>query len=171
MNCNYFEERVSDYLENTLSGPERLVMEEHLSSCPACSELLEGVRQVMLWRNELSDHTPSPWLASRIVANTPQVIRITWRDWFVNAWRSVSEPRFALGLLTSVLMLAWMGNVVGISASDLAMVRHPSAIYNRMEGWANRVYGDAIRSYYSSPLVNTIQCQIHRRIEQYRENS
>ena len=171
MNCAYFEDRVSDYLEDALTAPERLAMEDHVKSCVACGKLLEGVRQVMLWRNELPVQTPSPWLASRIIANTPQVIRITWRDWFVNAWKSVSEPRFALGLLTSVLMLGWMGSIVGISAADLTMVRHPSAIYNRMGGWANRLYGDAVRSYYSSPLVNEIQCQIHSRFEQFRENS
>jgi hypothetical protein len=68
-------------------------------------------------------------------------------------------------------MLGWMGSFVGISFADVAMVRHPSAIYNRMGGWANRMYGDAVRSYYTSPLVNAIQCQIHSRIEQMRENS
>jgi hypothetical protein len=125
----------------------------------------------MQWRNELPVSPPPPWLAQRIIANTPHVIRITWRDWIVNTWTSLREPRFALGLLTSVLMLGWMGSIAGITFSDLEMVRHPSAIYNRMGGWANRMYGDAVRTYYSSPLVHEIQCQIHSRFEQDRENS
>jgi anti-sigma factor RsiW len=171
MNCTYCEERLSDYLESALSPAERGVVEEHLKSCSACSELLEGVRNVMHWGRDLPVQLPPLWLSSRIVANTPQVIRVTWRDWFVGAWKSVCEPRFALALLTSTLMLGWMGSFVGISFADVAMVRHPSAIYNRMGGWANRMYGDAVRSYYTSPLVNAIQCQIHSRIEQMRENS
>jgi anti-sigma factor RsiW len=171
MNCTYCEERLSDYLESALSPAERGVVEEHLKSCSACSELLEGVRYVMHWGRDLPVQLPPLWLSSRIVANTPQVIRVTWRDWFVGAWKSVCEPRFALALLTSTLMLGWMGSFVGISFADVAMVRHPSAIYNRMGGWANRMYGDAVRSYYTSPLVNAIQCQIHSRIEQMRENS
>jgi predicted anti-sigma-YlaC factor YlaD len=171
MKCNYFEDRISDYLEDALSAPERFAVEEHLKSCSSCNELLEGVRQVMRWGSELAEELPPSWLASRIIANTPQVVRITWRDWFVNAWKTVVEPRFALALLTSTLMLGWMGSLAGITVSDLAMVRHPSAIYNRMGGWANRLYGDAIRSYYTSPLVNAIQCQISSRIEQFRENS
>jgi hypothetical protein len=97
-------------------------------------------------------------------------VRITWKDWMANIWKTVFEPRFALSALTSMLMLGWMGSLAGISAADVAMVRHPSAIYYRVEGMANRLYGDAVRSYYS-PLVNAIQCQINSRIEQFRENS
>ena len=78
--------------------------------------------------------------------------------------------RLAPATLTSMIMLGWMGSLAGITAGDLALVRHPSAIYYRMEGLANRIYGDAVRSYYT-PLVNEIQCQINSRIEQYRENS
>ena len=171
MNCAYCEDRLSDYLEGELNPEERGLVEEHLRACSACNELLEGVRHVIHWGRELPSQAPPPWLASRIVANTPQVIRITWRDWIAGVWRNVCEPRFGLALLTSVLMLGWMGSLVGITFADVAMVRHPSAIYNRVGGLANRLYGDAVRTYYSSPLVNAIQCQIHSRIEQYRENS
>src|SRR5215471_9604882 len=148
MNCIYCEERLSDYLENALSPAEQALLQEHFKSCSACSELLEGVRTVMHWGRDLPVQSPPPWLSWRIVANTPQVIRVTWRDSFVGAWKSVCEPRFALALLTSILMLGWMGSLVGIRFADIAMVRHPSVIYNRMGGWANRMYGDAVRTYY-----------------------
>lgn len=171
MNCAYCEDRLSDYLENALEVSERASVEMHLQACPACSGLLADVRNIMDWGKNLPVPLPPPWLSSRIVANTPLVVRITWRDWATSFWKSVFEPRFALAALTSTLMLGWMGSLAGISASDLAIVRHPSAIYYRMEGFANRLYGDAVRGYYSSPIVNTIQCQIHSRLEQFRENS
>jgi anti-sigma factor RsiW len=171
MNCTYCEDRLSDYLEGALNPVERGLVEDHIKSCTACNELLDGVRSVMHCGSDLPAQSPPPWLASRIVSNTPHVIRVTWRDWIVGVWRNIAEPRFALALLTSILMLGWMGSLAGITCADVAMVRHPSAIYNRMGGWANRLYGDAVRSYYSSPLVNAIQCQIHSRIEQFRENS
>jgi hypothetical protein len=76
-----------------------------------------------------------------------------------------------MALMTSTLMIGWLGSTAGITASDLSIVRSPSAIYYGVEGWANRVYGDAVRNYYSSPIVNSIQCHIHSRIEQFRENS
>jgi anti-sigma factor RsiW len=171
MNCFSCEDRLSDYLEDVLTPEERSEVEAHIQSCSACEELLAGVRNIMGWGADLEPHLPPSWLSTRIVANTPLTIRITWRDWFRSVWRTAREPRLALSLLTSALMLGWMGSVVGISMGDIAMVRHPSAVYSRLEGWANRLYGDAVRSYYSSPLVNTIQCEIHSRIEQLRENS
>jgi len=171
MNCTFCEDRLSDYLEDTLNAAERVLLEEHLKTCSTCRELLDGVRNVMDWGRELPALMPPPWLASRIVANTPHVIRVTWGDWIGSVWRNVCEPRLALALLTSALMLGWLGSLAGFTVADVALVRHPSAMYNRLGGWANRLYGDAVRSYYSSPLVNTIQCQIHSRIEQFRENS
>jgi predicted anti-sigma-YlaC factor YlaD len=171
MNCAHCEDQLSAYLENALDSSERFAVEAHLQSCASCSELLDGVREVIQWGREFRVPAASPWLAERIIANTPQVVRITWRDWLVGAWKSVCEPRFAMALLTSTLVLGWMGNLAGISAPDIATLRHPIAVYHRVGGWANRIYGDAVRSYYSSPLVNAIQCQIHSRIEQFRENS
>ena len=64
----------------------------------------------------LQAQEPPPWLSSRILSNTPHVVRITWRDWAVSVWRGVCEPRFALALITSVFMLGWMGQLVGISS-------------------------------------------------------
>lgn len=171
MNCEHCEERLSDYLEAALAPSEQAALEAHLQSCADCSDLLHGVKSVMRWGKDLQSPVPPPWLASRIIANTPHVVRITWGDWALGVWKGVCEPRLALSLLTSVFMLGWMGHLVGISAADVAMVRHPSAIYYRMGGLANRIYGDAVRGYYGSPLVKTIQCQIHSRIEQFRENS
>jgi len=171
MNCIHCEDQLSAYLEDALTGSERAAVETHLHSCEACTGLLEGVRQVMQWGREYIAPLPPSWLPTRIVANTPQVVRITWRDWFAGAWKSISEPRFALALLTSTIVLGWMGNLAGISAPDVATLRHPSAVYYRIGGWANRIYGDAVRGYYNSPIVNSIQCQIQSRIEQFRENS
>ena len=171
MNCAHCEDQLSAYIENALDPSERLSIEAHLQTCVACSELLEGVQEVMQWGKTFATPMPPAWLPTRIVANTPQVVRITWRDWLVGAWKNVCEPRVAMALLTSTLVLGWMGNLAGISAPDIATLRHPVAVYHRIGGWANRLYGDAVRSYYSSPIVNAIQCQIHSRIEQFRENS
>jgi predicted anti-sigma-YlaC factor YlaD len=171
MNCTYCEDRLSDYLENMLDASERAVVETHLKSCSACSQLFGDVRQVMGWGRELPAQLPPPWLSARIIAGTPRTVRVTWKDWWTGVWTGIREPRVALSLMTSVVMLGWMANIVGISLSDVAMVRQPSAVYSRMEGWANRIYGDAVRSYYSSPLVNSIQRELHSRLEPYRENS
>lgn len=178
MNCKYCEDHLSDYLENALDAGEGIALREgmelHFQSCSACSELLEGVRDVIHWGREFPSEPAPEWLSTRIVANTPRVVRVTWMDWVRSAWRTASEPRFAMALMTSTLMIGWLGSSAGITASDLSIVRSPSAMYDGVEGWANRVYGAAVRNYYSSPIVNSInsiQFQIHSRIEQFRENT
>jgi predicted anti-sigma-YlaC factor YlaD len=171
MNCASCEERLSDYLENALAVSEHAAVQTHLQGCASCSELLDGVRLVIQWGKDFQVQPPPAWLPARIVANTPQVVRVTWADWSKNAWRNLLEPRFAMALLTATLVLGWMGSLAGITASDVAMIRRPSEIYYRIDGWANRVYGDAVRGYYGSSIVNAIHCQIHTQIEQFRENS
>ena len=171
MNCTYCEDRLSDYLEGALPVDEREIVDQHLSSCSTCGELLAGVREVITLSRSIKVPEAPPWLASRIVANTPRVVRVTWADWARAAWRTVVEPRFATALLTSVLVLGWFGNAAGVTAADLAMIRRPMTVYEGVEGWAQRVYGDVVRRYYSSTLVNEIQCQLHSGIERLRENT
>ena len=169
MNCAYYEERFSDYLENALPASEVTVVEQHLRSCADCAALLDGVRDVIRQCRSIEVPPPSPWLPSRIVANTPHVVRVTWADWARAAWRTVAEPRFALALLTSTLVLGTLGNRAGVTVSDIGMIRRPAAVYEGVEGWAQRIYGNAIRSYYS-PIVSEIQCRLQA-LEQFRENS
>lgn len=171
MNCTYCEERMSDLLEGTLDAAERVIVEEHLRSCPDCRGLMTSMSEILGWSKSLPIHEPPAWLAARIVANTPRVVRITWRDLLGSVWSAVSEPRIALGVFTTILMLGWLGSMAGISPDVGMMVRHPSSIYFGAEGWVTRMYGDAVRNYYRSPLVNAIQCQIHTRIEQLKGNS
>lgn len=171
MNCTYSEDRMSDYLENTLSAEERLVVDQHLSTCAVCSELMMGVRDVIALSRSVQAPEAPVWLASRIVANTPRVVRITWTDWAWSVWKTIAEPRFAATVVTSILVLLWVGNATGLRAADLAMIRQPMTVYEGVEGWVQRVYGDAVRRVYSSQIVNTIQCQIHSGIGRFRENT
>src|SRR4030095_11384193 len=120
MNCAHCEDQMSAYLEDALDNSERLSIEAHLQTCAACRELLEGVREIVQWGKSFTAPEPPVWLPTRIVANTPVVVRITWKDWLVGAWKSVCEPRFAMALLTSTLVLRWMGSLAGISRRDIA---------------------------------------------------
>jgi hypothetical protein len=104
------------------------------------------------------------------VANTPHVVRVTWRDWALNAWRTVSEPRFAMALFTATMVLGWFGAATGVADNVGGLVRHPAAIYHGLDGLANRAYAEAVRNYYRSPLVIEIQTQLSK-IAQLRESS
>jgi predicted anti-sigma-YlaC factor YlaD len=171
MNCARCEERLSDYLEESLAAEGMQEMELHFESCTACRDLRDDVATIMGWGKDYPVHTAPAWLPSRIVANTPQVVRLTWRDLLVGAWRGMTEPRFAMSLLTATIVLGWMSSVAGFTPNVGGFIRNPAAVYYGMEGVVQRAYGEVVRNYYRSPLVNQIQYQIHTRIEQLRENS
>jgi anti-sigma factor RsiW len=167
MNCIKVEELLSDYLENTLSVDNRLLVDTHLQSCHACSELLAGMTEVVAWGKSFPVYEAPSWLATRIVANTPRVSRESWLDTLTAVGKWLVEPRTAMAVFTATLVLGWMGSVAGISPDMVRSVRTPSAIYYGAHSALNRAYGEAVRKYYRSPLVS----EIRTRIEQLREIS
>jgi hypothetical protein len=76
-----------------------------------------------------------------------------------------------MALLTSTLVLGWFGSAAGMSVRDLGLLRTPAVAYEGVQGWAQRAYGDAVRRYYSSPLVAEITCQIHSGLARLRETT
>ena len=157
MNCNQCEAQMSDYLENALSANERSTMDLHVASCRSCSELLDGIRDVMLWAKDFPVYDVPAWLPSKILANTPRVARETWLDTLAAAARWVIEPRTAMGLLTAVLMFGWLGSAAGIgSFSDVVSIaENPAAAYYS-------AYDAAVRGFFRAPLVTEIRSQIER---------
>jgi anti-sigma factor RsiW len=167
VSCAFCEERMSDYLEGTLSQQDRRSLDFHLETCSPCSALLSGMRDVLEWGKSFPVHQSPAWLPTRIVANTPRVARERWIDTIAVAWKWIFDPRAAMGVFTATLVFAWLANLAGISPNWAAVVRNPTAIYYETQGAVNRAYDEAIRTYYRSPLVIGIKT----RIEQLREIS
>ena len=155
-NCAHCEERMSDYLENTLSVSDRAGLAQHFESCEACAELLAGMSEVLDWGARFPVYEAPAWLPTRILANTPRrVVHETWLDTLAGVGRWIIEPRTAMGLLTTILMVGWMGSLAGIPADVGSLVRNPSAVYYR-------AYDRAVRTFYHAPLVTEIRSQIER---------
>ena len=167
MNCLTVEELASDYLEGGLGPESHRAIEAHLQTCDECAVLLAGITDVIAAGKAFPVYEPPPWLAARIVANTPRIARESWIDTITAIWKWIIEPRTAMALFTATLVLGWMGNLAGISPRWAVAVRHPSAIYYGAHSVVNRAYDEAIRKYYRSPLVTEIQA----RIDQIREIS
>lgn len=161
MTCIQCEELISDYLEGALDARESNSMEKHFAECAACNELMSGVREVIAWGKAFPVHEAQPWLAHRIVANTPQVVRETWLDVLLGVGRWLIEPRTAMAIFTATLVLGWLGSRAGVNVR-FSDIQDPGAIYYRAEGYLNRAYGDAVQRYYKTPLVAEIQFQLER---------
>jgi len=154
LTCTQCEDRMSDYLENTLRGSERIAVESHLSSCRGCADLLNGMKTVVDAASRFPSFDPPPWLAQRIVANTPRVVRESWVDTLAAAGRWLIEPRTAIGLLTTLIMAGWIGSLAGIP-DVVSLVRNPAAVYYR-------AYDRAVQTFYHAPVVTEIRSEIER---------
>jgi anti-sigma factor RsiW len=163
MTCAHCEELLSDYLEGVLDASARERIGLHLRSCPECALVAAGMREVIGVGKHLTDYAPPQWLAARILAATPRVVRETWRDTLASLARWIAEPRVALMILTASLVLGWMGSLAGVSPSGVGRaVQDPTILYYEAGTRLNRAYGNAVRTYYSMPLVTQIQSQIDR---------
>ena len=100
-NCTLTEDRLSDYLDGTLSGEEAAAFEAHAATCAKCAKLVANVRGLVTRMQKLEPLAAPPMLVTRIVNATigPQKQSAGWKN--VLAWRpAVLQPRFALGLVT-----------------------------------------------------------------------
>lgn len=156
INCTDCEERMSEYLERILEDKARLAVEAHLRSCRNCSELFAGIAHVVEAGRSFPVHVPPPWLALRIVANTPAPEHLSFLDTLAALWRSLGEPRTALAIFTAAVVFGWVGGVT---------VRE--GILTKAESVMSCTYDRAIRSYYRSPMI----IEIHSRVDQLLENS
>lgn len=155
LKCTDCEEKLSDYIERSLDEDERKAVEQHLLSCPSCGELVSGMMQVIAASRDFPIHTPPAWLATRIIANTPQA-QPSFRGRLTSFWQSLGEPRTALAIFTAAIVMGWLGG---------GTVRE--AVFDRAESVVSCAYDRAIRSYYRSPVV----IEIHARLDQLMENS
>ena len=64
------EERLSEYIEGTLSVDERLTVEAHLPVCVPCTELLESIAGVLRWARSFPSVSGSQQMVSRILDGT-----------------------------------------------------------------------------------------------------
>ena len=155
LNCADCEEKLSDYIEQSLAEVERSAVEIHLHSCRSCDELVSGMMHVIAAGRDFPVYAPPAWLASRIVANTPEA-QSSLRSRLAALWQSIGEPRTALAIFTATIVMGWVGG---------GTVRE--AVFNRAESVVSCAYDHAIRSYYRSPVV----IELHAKIDQLMENS
>ena len=154
MKCDDCEALMSDYIEGALLPADRQSLTQHLASCTVCTDLLAGMQEVISWGKSFPAYDAPPWMPGRIVANTPAITRESWLDTLGSIGRWIIEPRTALAIFTSVLVLGWLGNISGISPDWATVIRDPEAIYYQ-----------AVRAAYRSPIVTEIQSQIEQLME------
>jgi hypothetical protein len=91
--CERFDERLSDYLEETLDHATRAEMETHAKACIRCSSLLRDIAGIRAEAAELPELTPSRDLWHGIAARIePAVVSLPERkaDGLSRRWMAVA---------------------------------------------------------------------------------
>ena len=66
MNCKNVKKNLVSFLENELLEEQRVQMEKHLKTCPACSHLLEEFSQLWGTLGHREEIQPSPYFWTRL---------------------------------------------------------------------------------------------------------
>ncbi len=96
-------DRLSEYLDGELTGPERTTLEAHVASCDACRTTLDELRRVVTNTRALDDRPPAadlwPAIATRIgLAARPKVRPLARR--FAFTVPQLAAASVALALLS-----------------------------------------------------------------------
>lgn len=68
MECRYFREMLSAYVDNMLSPEDKGRIEEHLQSCRECSTQLADLRKTIEHIGKLDEVESPPWMTRKIMA-------------------------------------------------------------------------------------------------------
>jgi len=125
-NCAFTEERLSDFLDQTLTAEEREACAAHAASCASCSELLARVGELTSRMHALEELPEPNFLARRIIHSTQSAQRARREFWGWSGWLGlIWQPRFAIGFATvaaTVMILAHAAGVRRITPADLSPV-------------------------------------------------
>jgi anti-sigma factor RsiW len=71
MNCADLEILICDYVDGALNHADRMVVENHLAGCDACSALAADAADAVRFMERAADVEPPPQLITRILFDAP----------------------------------------------------------------------------------------------------
>lgn len=104
MSCSRMENKILGYVDGRLKESERLEVEKHLASCPACRLRVTEFRAVSSLLDELPVIEPSPAFDLRVHARVAALpVKQSWWASFMPA------PRVAIAAAMLLLATVWVG--------------------------------------------------------------
>jgi hypothetical protein len=147
MNCQSFEEWISDYLDGRLGGAERSDFESHRAACGDCRELFKQIQEVVALCRAFPEAEPPVTLTDRILSATlGEKRRIPLRAYLdLSRLRLILTPQFAVG---AALVLCCIGLVSGfvLPTSGSAGVA-PETVLSRVDAYSHKIYRQGIKLY------------------------
>ncbi|MGC8792254.1 MAG: anti-sigma factor family protein [Bryobacteraceae bacterium] len=178
MTCADLETLLCDYVEGTLAGPQRLLVERHLAQCAACAAQVREARAAWQLLRSMPRVEAPPELVNRILFQLPPHADVRTpspaglRAWCTVSLRALVQPRFAMGMAMTILSFSILGRFAGLGPRQLSPAElHPAQVIRTLEDTAYRAWDRARKFYLSLRVVYEIQSQLHEWSQQLREEA
>jgi hypothetical protein len=176
MQCQEFDNLLTDALDGVLSGSALDRFQTHAGSCRACGPLLAEAEAGRNWLKGLTEVEPPASLVNNILASTTGVDtqrlrttvpvrqpRVSWLErvqasFLEPVWAMVRQPRFAMSFGMAFFALSVGLTVAGVKPADIRTIDlRPSAIRHTYYNTQARV----VRYYDNVKVVYELQSMLH----------
>jgi hypothetical protein len=166
MNCADVEILLAEYVDGTLHREARSAVKGHLDACVACRDLAHDAAGAVAFIQRASEVEAPPELLTRIlfevghgpsssVVKPPVAQR--WFGKLFGSWLGpVFQPRFAMGMATTLLFLATLIHGKQLRPADL----NPSKLWTATEMQVSRTWERGVKYYENLRLVFEIQTRL-----------
>ncbi len=149
MECINIEERLSEYLDRTLSPEEMAQVAGHLHECTACSALLEEMRSALVVCKAYPVEEPQVALIEKILLRTSgrprtRTFRELIREYFL---RPMLTPRFAVGTALVMLFLVFSRSLLLPHFTSLESLFSPREWVRQMDRGVQQIYSQGLKAY------------------------
>lgn len=161
-NCARTEERLSDYLDGTLSPAEAADFSAHAGGCDPCSKLVAQVGGLVHQMRALDALEVPPQLIPKILESTlgPQTQGAGWRRrfaWIPQLW----QPRFGMGVATVAATLLIVLYTAGVSPAKLKKADlSPANVFRTANRQVHLTYARSAKFVNDLRVVYEIQTRL-----------
>jgi Putative zinc-finger len=152
------ENLASEYLEGQLDAARHAQVEEHLSGCGSCQEMVAVVRQTIEACRSASEVAPPPWLIPRIRRATIGEPRTGFSEQLGGLLHRIRQPRLAYALAMAVFSISLLVNIAGFDLRSMSVQDlNPSTWFYRVNRAGHLVYARAEKFYDDLRIVYEIE--------------
>jgi anti-sigma factor RsiW len=162
MKCQDLETLLCDYVDGALTPQEKATVELHLAHCPECRELAADASAAVVFMERAAPVEPPPALVNGILFELRNgkapVKKAGAFGWLGKLLEPVLQPKFAMGMVMTILSFSMLGRFAGIPSRQLKpQDLEPARIYQALEDKAARAWERAVKYYESLRLVYEVQ--------------
>ena len=163
MKCTELEVLLCDYVDGTLTPQEKATAELHLATCVTCRELVADASAALSFMGRAAEPELPAALVNKILfevrdGKSSPMKRRGVKGWLGRVFEPVLQPKFAMGMVMTILSFSMLGRFAGIPARQLkAQDLEPARIVATLEDKAMRTWERAVKYYQSLRLVYEMQ--------------